>query len=302
VTSEAYFHGRQPGIVTAPHNGSNQIFGGQRLDGQTIAASRYEHCTFANVSFKDCKLHGGQFVNCVFVACFFRKTDIRSCNFSSCRFIDCEFPGASFSGCDFRYTRFVGCYIVVDDIEHNLPAEPNLREHLTRNLAREAAHLGDTHTARRFRLLEVSAREANAWAAVTGKTKWYRDHYDFRARFATLLRLLGSLLNGGLFGHAERFWILLRNFAVLTLLVFPLFYWLNASGLTGSTLSGFAVQQSPGWAALEFSVKTAVVGAFASDINAVTLGLRAIACFQIILTAVWASFVASHLFRWSVER
>lgn len=302
MTAEAYFHGRAAGTVQSPFKECDQLFAGQRLDGEIIASPTYEHCTFANVSFKTAKLEGGRFVNCVFVACFFRKTDIRSCSFSSCRFIDCEFPEASFSGCDFRYTRFVGCYIPVDDIEHNLPSEPNLREHLSGNLAREAALLGDPHTARRFRLLEVSAREANGWAAVIGKTKWYRDHYDLRARITTLLRLAGSVLNRVLFGYGERLWVLIRNFALASLLVFPGFYFFSVGGLSGSTLAGTPVLQSPSWAALEFSLKNAVVGALASQIDAVTLAVRAAAAIQIVLTAIWGSLVASYLFRWSLQR
>lgn len=302
MTAEAYFHGRATGVVQSPFKGSNQLFAGQRLDGQIITSAAYEHCTFANISFKEAKLEDGRFVNCVFVACFFRKTDIRSSNFSSCRFIDCEFPGASFSGCDFRYTRFVGCYIPVDDIEHNLPSEPNLREHLSRNLAREAALLGDPHAARRFRLLEVSAREENGWAAVIGKTKWYRDHYDIRARITTLLRLVGSVLNRVLFGYSERLWVLMRNFALATFLVFPSFYFFSIGGLSGLTLIGTPVQQSTVWAAFEFSVKNAVVGALASQVDAVTFAVRAAAAVQIVLTAIWASLVASYLFRWSLQR
>lgn len=301
MTAEAYFHGRAVGTVQSPFHGSDQLFAGQRLDSAVIASASYEHCTFANVSFKDARLEDGRFVNCVFVACFFRKTDIRSCSFSSCRFVDCEFPGASFSGCDFRYTRFVGCYVPVDDIEHNLPSEPNLREHLSRNLAREAASLGDPRAARGFRLMEVSAREENSWAAVIGKTRWYRDHYDVRARTTTLLRLAGSVLNRVLFGYGERLWVLVRNFALTTVLVFPAFYFI-VGGLSGSTLAGISVQQSPGWAALEFSVKNAIAGALDSQVAAVAVAVRVGAAVQIVLTAIWASLVASYLFRWSLQR
>ena len=109
MTGEAYFIGRAAGTIQTPYSGTDQIFGGQRLDGKIIEKPTYEHCTFANISFKETRLVDGRFLNCVFVACFFRKTDVQSCNFSSCRFIDCEFPSSSFSSCDFRYARFAGC-------------------------------------------------------------------------------------------------------------------------------------------------------------------------------------------------
>lgn len=302
MTAEAYFWGRPEGRLESPFAGSDRVFGGQRLDAMVIKSLAYEHCTFANISFKEGRLEGGRFVNCVFVSCFFRKADIRSCSFSSCRFINCEFPEASFSGCDFRYTRFVGCYIPFDDMEHNLPSEPNLCEHLCRNLAREAASLGDSHAARRFRLLEVRAREANSWAAIVGKTKWYRDHFDVRARATTAIRLVASVVNRVLFGYGERLLVLVRNFVFATLLVFPLVYFFDQGGLSGVTLAGVPVAESPGLAALEFSVKSAVAGALSSQINAVTVLTRVAAAVQIVLTAIWASLVASYLFRWSLQR
>jgi hypothetical protein len=70
--------------------------------------------------------------------------------------------------------------------------EPNLREHLANNLAREAAALGDPRTARIYRLCEANARESHYRAAIMGKSKWYREHYDGLARRDVALRLAGS--------------------------------------------------------------------------------------------------------------
>jgi hypothetical protein len=302
VAADAYLVGRATEILQSPFEGKDLLFAGQRLDDAALSLPSYAHCTFANISFKSARMEGGRFVNCVFVSCFFRKADIRGCSFSSCRFIDCEFPGASFSSCDFRYARFVGCYVAADEIEHNLPMEPNLREHLAKNLAREAAALGDSHDARRFRLWEMEAREVNSWAAVVGKTKWYRDHYDSRARLVTFFRLAGSVLNRVLFGYGERLWVLNRNFLVATLMLFPAYYFVAVAGLTGVTLSGLAIQQSPILGAVEFSIKNAVIGAFVSQVSPDTVAVRVAAALQICLTAVWASLVASYLFRWSLQR
>jgi len=302
MTAEAYFMGRTAGTIQAPYRGSDQVYASQRLDGAAIDKPTYEHCTFANISFKDAKLADGHFLNCVFVACFFRNADVRSCSFSSCRFIDCEFPRTSFSGCDFRYTRFAGCYIPFDEIEHSLPPEPNLREQLSRNLAREAAALGDPRAARTYRLCEVNARESHYWAAVMGKSKWYRDHYDALARAAISLRIVGSLLNCILFGYGERLWVVVRNYAIATIVFFPLLFYFIPGGLSvPSTAAGTATQPSL-WAALEFSLSNAVAGALHSPIEAVGVSARLAAAAQIVLTAIWASLVAGYLVRWSLQR
>jgi len=234
---------------------------------------------------------------------FLPQRSVRSCTFSSCRFIDCEFPRASFSGCDFRYARFAGCYIPFDEIEHNLPTEPNLREHLSRNLAREAATLGDPRTARTYRLCEVNARESHYWAAVLGKSKWYRDHYDGLARAAIALRIVGSLLNRMLFGYGERLRVVIRNYATATLVVFPLLFYFMPGGLSVPLTTAGTVPSQPSlWAALEFSLSNAVAGALHSPIEAVGFPARLVAAAQIVLTAIWASLVAAYLFRWSLQR
>lgn len=303
MTAEAYFIGRTAGSLQSPYSGTDQVYGSQRLDGAAIDKPAYEHCTFANISFKNARLEGGRFVNCVFVACFFRNADVRSCNFSSCRFIDCEFPRTSFSGCDFRYTRFAGCYIPFDEIEHNLPAEPNLREQVSRNLAREAATLGDPRTARTYRLCAVEARESDYWAAVMGKSKWYRDHYDGLARAAIALRIAGSLLNRILFGYGERLRVVIRNYAIATLVLFPLLFYFMPGGLSvPPTTAGTVASPPPLWAALEFSLSNSVAGALHSPIEAVGLAARLVAAVQILLTAIWASLVAGYMFRWSLQR
>lgn len=303
MASEAYFIGRKQSPLQAPFTGSDQIFGSERLDDATLESPTYEHCTFANISFKSAKINGGRFRNCVFVACYFRNSDIKSSVFSSCRFIDCEFPGAAFSGCDFRYTRFSGCYIPFDEIEHNLPTEPNLREQVAHILAREAAALGDPRTARTYRLCEMSAREEHYWAAVMGRSKWYRDHFDGIARAITALRYAGSLINKTLFGYGERLWVVIRNFFVATLIFFPLLYyiWPDALSVQPPTTAG-VVSQPSFWVAVEFSINNAVAGALRSSIVVVGFLPRLIAAAQIILTAVWASLVASYVFRWSLRR
>lgn len=303
MTAEAYFLGRAAGVIQSPYCGSEQVYASQRLDGEAIGKPTYGHCTFANISFKDAKLEDGRFLNCVFVACYFRNASIRSCSFSSCRFIDCEFPRTAFSGCDFRYTRFAGCYVPFDEIEHSLPSEPNLRQQISHNLAREAATLGDPGTARAFRLCEVHARESHYWAAIRGKSKWYRDHYDGLARIGIAFRMVGSLLNRILFGYGERQRVVFRNYLIATLLVFPLlFYSIPGGLLMSSTANSSAVTQVPFWTALEFSLSNAVAGALHSPIEAAGVLARLAAAAQIVLTAVWASLVAGYLFRWSLQR
>lgn len=298
MTTGAYFVGRTPAQIAAPYTGAQAIYGSQLLDGSTIHNASYEHCTFANISFKKVTLQGGRFLNCVFVACYFRKAELKTSSFSACRFIDCEFPDTSFSACDFRYARFIGCCVDFNEIEHSLPQEPNLRETLAHNLAREAAKLGDAVNAQAYRLEQVSAREAHLIGAFRGSSKWYRDHYDFQARLGALFQLVASFLNRLLFGYGESPVVLLRNYALATLVVFPALFSLIPDAISHRTLASDITF----WNALDFSVHNATAGAIDTPVIAKTIGARLLAGTESLLAAIWASLFAGYLFRWSLHR
>jgi hypothetical protein len=48
VSHDAYIVGRTKGRLVAPFKGQDQVFGGERLDGQTISGVDYVYCTFAS--------------------------------------------------------------------------------------------------------------------------------------------------------------------------------------------------------------------------------------------------------------
>jgi pentapeptide repeat protein len=294
----AYFAGRTPAQIVAPYTGTKHIYGSELLDGSTIQNASYEHCTFANISFKDVTIQDGRFLNCVFMACYFRKAQLRTSSFSASRFIDCEFPDTSFSACDFRYARFIGCYVDYREIEHSLPQEPNLRHALAHNLAREAAKLGDAVQAQAYRLAQLSAREIDLWGAYRGTSKWYREHYDLQARVRALFQLLGSYLNRLLFGYGERPAVLLRNYALAAFIVFPAIFMTIPNAISNPVSAG----QITFWNALDFSVHNATAGAIDTPVVANTLFARILAGAESLLAAIWGSLFASYLFRWSLHR
>lgn len=281
MSASAYLVARtQAKLESVDQEASDSLFASQLFDGRTLAKREFRHCTFANVSFKEARIDGVRFVNCAFIACYFRKTDFKESNLSSCRFIECEFTGSSFSGCDLRYARFRECFIPYDEIELSLPQEPNLREGLAHNLAREAARLGYAKQARAYRMCEIRAREKHHACAIWGRSKWYRDHYDGLARFVLAIRYIGSMINRYLFGYGERIMVLFANFAVASLIVFPIFYLLLQDSLTSD--SGV---QNALWKAVSFSIDNAVAGAFDSRLETAGVLVRILAAAQTVLTA-----------------
>jgi hypothetical protein len=107
----------------------------QRLDGRAITGRNFHHCTFANVSFKEDRLSDSEFNDYVFINCYFRKTRVTDCRFVGSKFYECEFPKIALQSCDFRYALFFACAPQFDEMEHNLPSEPNLSQELAAGIA-----------------------------------------------------------------------------------------------------------------------------------------------------------------------
>jgi Pentapeptide repeats (9 copies) len=243
------------------------LFVDQRFDGQTLPEGLYVRCTFANVSFLRATLERVRFSACVFEACYFRETTFNTCRFSGTRFIDCDFVKPNILGCDFSYARFSGCFPPAEEIESSLPAQHNMREALTSNLASEAEQAGDGTEAREYLLKAIQAREQHLLAGARAHTQYYRDHFpNSLDRIGAFWRYLLSRLNGYLWGHGERGWPLLRSLIGVAFIAWPVLFllargsidkggghvsygdcvWLSLgsmlsnSGATGLTTTGFA--------------------------------------------------------------
>ena len=230
----AYLVGRQGGEwPVAASSATNQLFAAIQQDGNALQGLTFEHCTFANVSFKEGQLSGCRFVNCAFLNCYFRKTLLTGSSFIGCKFLGCEFPRIVIQSCDFKYSHFEDCALPFDEMEHSLPPEANLREELTRRLAIASDSLGLQVDGRRYRLAAIQAQEAHLHAAVFSRSEWYRNHFSGPRRLVALGRLIASRSLGVVWGHGERLYPLIRNLFILTLIVFPAVLWNARDGLAG---------------------------------------------------------------------
>ena len=202
VSQDAYIVGRTKGSLGSPFKGQDQVFGGERLDGQTISDAEYAHCTFANISFKDVKLDSSRFLDCTFIECYFRRTQLSKVSFQACKFLSCDFPKATVQACDFSYAKFSDSYISFAEMEHSLPSQHNLREMVARNLTIETGKLGLPDERRSYRKTEIRAHEQHLVAAVQGRSQWYKDHFTPLARFSAMTELAWSYVNKWLWGYS----------------------------------------------------------------------------------------------------
>lgn len=208
------------------------LFAAESKGGETFEGVEFSHCTFANISFKEAKLKQCRFLDCAFLNCYFRKSELFGTSFIGCKFVGCEFPKATVQSCDFKYSRFEHCIVAFDELEHSLPREPNLREALCRELAIAADGLGEYRDARRYRLAATEAKQEHLRAAVLSQSEWYQSHFSGVRRIRAALALMGTWVNGAIWGHGEKWWVLLRNLLVAAFLAFPLLLWLVRDGLS----------------------------------------------------------------------
>ena len=230
----AYLVGRDAGEwPVAASSATDQLFAAIRRDDMTLQGLTFEHCTFANVSFKASQLRGCRFVDCAFLNCYFRKTLLTGSAFVGCKFVGCDFPRLVIQSCDFKYSRFEDCALPFEEMAHSLPPEANLREELARRLAIASDSLGLQADGRRYRLAAIQAAEAHLCAAVSSDSEWYQSHFAGTRRLRALGRLLASRFNAVLWGHGERWLPLIRNLLILALVVFPAVLWVARDGLLG---------------------------------------------------------------------
>jgi uncharacterized protein YjbI with pentapeptide repeats len=272
----------QEGILVEEHPAEDTLFINQRFDGETLrggaSASRYVHCTFANVSFKGATLTGLTFEDCVFVGCYFRQTTLTSCRFPASRFIDCDFVKPSIFDCSFAYARFTGSPVEHDYIAAAIRGDHNIRRDIAKNLAQEAQAHGRTKDARQFRLDAIAANEAFLRAGFRGETDYYRRKFQGFNQVWAWLAYWWSRANGLVWGYGERAGRLARNLVLLGGLLFPVLLLLSrddlrtaggeeagvadcwylsfANLLNNTSLSGITIHG--GWARLVSTVEAAI--------------------------------------------
>lgn len=293
----SYHLGRELVQLQAPYGGCDKTYAAQRLDDEIIVDARFEHCTLSNLSFKGATVKRAHFLNCVFIGCYFRRAQFVDSRFVGCRFFDCNFAHVAVQSCDFRFSSFHSCQIPYAELSYSLPTEPNIREQLTRILSLESSRLGLSSEARLYRMAEIKAREEHLFAAFSGQSHWYREHFDFVGRVRCLGEWILSLFNRWLWGYGERSWVLIRNLLALSLFVFPaLFYWFRDQFTHRNG-------DEPGlWDAINFSLQNVTPAGVVSQLVPEGPTVRFLAGFESLLAVVAVALFASYIFRWSLHR
>lgn len=146
-------------------------------------------------------------------------------------------------------------------------------------------------------MAEIRAREAHLGAAITAKSRWYRDHFDTLARVRALFQLLLSLLNRWLWGYGERVATLVRNLILVSVLFFPVCFYFLRDGLrkVGDAPIGLLDL-------VYFSLENVLPSGIRSGIQAIDLAPRILAAAESIFGVIVLALFAAYIFRWSLHR
>lgn len=298
MSTGAYLTGRPLRPLGAdPTPVEDSLYAAERLDESEIAGKTFRHCTFANISFKGCTLKDCHFIDCVFVDCYFRNAKIDDCTFSASKFIDCNLTKIDFRTSDVKYyNSFSGCFIPYHEIVGSLPSEGNLRAHLCANLATEARDAGAWADSEKFRQDAAESMERHLWAAVRHSSAFYREKYRGSVRFGALVDLTSSKTRGLVWGYRRSHFVVLRNWLVITLVVFPLLFGLLRDGVTRK---GQLVTWQETWLA---SVGNMLPGSGISDVEFASTASQAVAFVEVLFGLLFVGLVVTLLFRAAFER
>jgi hypothetical protein len=276
---------------------SGKVYAAQLLDEASAKAVTFEHCTFANVSFKKAELERCRFVNCAFLDCYFRQTSFRNCIFEACKFEDCEFQAPNFVDTTFEFPQFRGCFIPFDFFGDNLPLDPGYRHRIADELARESSLAGSLSDARRYRLRGEEAFEEHQWnLAWASGSRYYEKSRPPRDRAKAGIKWLGRKFNRHLWGYGERGIILARSFVVVGI-VFALLFW----ALVDGDLSYRGSQLDPGEYLL-FSFDNLLAGTGFSQVSIEGEIARWMTGVEVLIGLVFIGLFISLTFNWIRRR
>lgn len=282
---------------SSPQGGKNFLYAAELLDKAKVCGLVYEHCTFANVSFKDARLAQCRFLNCAFIDCYFRHTEIQNCSFVGCKFINCKFIKPRFLDNTFEFPEFRGCFVPWESFGHALPLDPGFRYAIADELSREAGAAGVMTDARRYRLIGEEAYERHLWrTAWASGGSYYEKARPPLERTRAGAKWIARKFNRLLWGYGERGTILARSFLV-TAGLFAVAFW----ALVSDDLAQDGKALSAGDYAL-YSFDNLLAGTGFSQVTASGALARWMAGLEVFAGLVFIGLFVSLVFNWIRRR
>jgi hypothetical protein len=295
VASGAYTIGREETeLSTAESSYVDKLFASQRLDNQTFENKAFKHCTFANISFKDSKFKDVRFEDCVFIECYFRNSQIKNCFFAACRFIDCNMTKIDIRTTDLKYyNSFQGCMVPFNELSESLPSEGNLRAHLCQNLAAEARIAGAYADSEKYQQEGARGMRRHLYAVFTHSSEFHREKYQTSERIGAFFQWLGIHFRSIFWGYRRSYLVVLRNWLVVTLVLFPIIF----------KFLGDQLRPNDSWTdRVLASLGNMLPGEGISNVEYLGVGAQLWAFTEVLIGLIFIGLVITLLFRAVYER
>jgi hypothetical protein len=164
-------------------------------------------------------------------------------------------------------------------------------------LAEEASREGALKDAGLYRQAGARGREEHLKSAFLHSSQFYRDKYRGAARLNALVEYSGSRLRGWAWGYRRSFFTILRNWALVTLVLFPIIiFWPLKSSLQQSSKTA---RMGDLWIA---SIGNMLPGSGISQVGYISTSARLFAFFEVLVGLLFAGLAASLLFRAVFDR
>ena len=146
-------------------------------------------------------------------------------------------------------------------------------------------------------MAEIRAHEQHLHAAFRGSSQWYREHFDGFRRVQAFLEWILSLMNRWLWGYGERAMVLVRNLLGLSVLLFPISFYIFREQLSHSSGNAITLLDT-----LYFSLENVVPAGIVSEMVAIGPTTRFLAGVESLFGVVAVALFAAYIFRWSLHR
>ena len=280
-------------VTDIPAHGDLLLFCDEKADKIRVANKNIKTSSFLRLGLKESSFSDCSFTQSNFEESYFRKADFKNIRFTGSSFKYCNFDKANFQTCDFRYCRFYYCKLPVNEIIACLPAEPNLRRDLARNLRANFELLADKKSADIFLDIEIQASEEELKAIFLSKTEYYKQHYNSVAQINSGLKFLISKLSGIVWGYGHRVSRLLFSYFLITCLYSLISYFgkLQFFILDSDTSRPLTIMES---VYLGFSK---AVGTSVPSIIPATFGAKILYLSQNFIGAIFLALLAATIYR-----
>lgn len=206
----------------------NVVLANERIDEKWSSNNyKFNNSTFAKMGFLKAKFSNDDLRFNVFIDCYFKRARFENVNFTSSIFINCNFDDITIVNCTFDYCQFEKCFIKYSAMQSSLPAWPNTRWGLCKNLSLEALNSGYEEEYRNYYFAEKKASEQYYWKKFwhKGSEKYY-EKYNAIDQLTGLWNYILSKANRFLWGYGEKLTRLIFNI-VLVHLAFTFGYFFN---------------------------------------------------------------------------